>query len=70
MVRYVLRASLVVQRLKSLPAKQETQETWVQSLSQEDPMKEKMATHSWILVGEITRTEEPGRLESMGSQKS
>ena len=45
-------------------------ETWVQSLSQEDPMKEEMATHSRILVGEITRTEEPGRLESMGSQKS
>ena len=55
---------------KNLPGKRETQETWVQSLGQEDPMEEEMATHSCILVGEITWTEEPGRLQSMGSQKS
>ena len=53
-----------------MPAKQETQKTWVQSLGRENPMEEEMATHSCILVGEITWTEEPGRLQSTGSQKS
>ena len=47
---------------------QETQETQVQSLSQEDPLEEEMATHSSILAWEIPWTEEPGRLQSMGSQ--
>ena len=41
-----LRASLVVQMVKNLPAKQET---WVQSLGQEDPLEEEMAIHSSIL---------------------
>ena len=41
---------------------QETQEMHVQSLGQEDPLEEKMATHSSILVRKIPRTEEPGRL--------
>ena len=49
---------------------QETQETWIQSLSQEDPLEEKMATHSRILAWEIPWTEEPGRLQSTGSQES
>ena len=49
--------------------KQETQETWVRSLGQEDPLEEEMATCSRILVGNIPRTEEPGRLQSMGSQR-
>ena len=40
----------------------EMQEIQVQSLSQEDPLEEEMATHSSILAGEIPRTEEPGRL--------
>ena len=44
-------------------------ETWVQSLGQEDPLEEGMATHSSILVWEIPWTEEPGGLQSMGSQK-
>ena len=48
---------------------QETQDTWVQSLSQEDPLEEKMATHSRILAWEIPRTEEPGGLQSMGSKE-
>ena len=42
------------------------QETWVQSLSQEDPLEEEMATHSSILAWKIPWTEEPGGLQSMG----
>ena len=48
---------------------QEPQETWVQSLGQEDPLEEGMATHSSIPTWRIPWTEEPGRLQSMGSQK-
>ena len=46
------------------------QETWVRPLGQEDPLEEGMATHSSILAWEIPWTEEPGALQSMGSQKS
>ena len=46
------------------------QETWVQSLGWEDPLEKEMATHSSILAWEIPWTEEPGRLQSMGSEKS
>ena len=49
---------------------QETQETQVQSLGQEDPLEKKVATHCSILAWEILWTEEPGGLWSMGSQKS
>ena len=59
-------ASLVAQRVKNLPA---MQETWVLEVGQEDPLEKGMATHSSILVWEIPRTEEPGGLQSMGSQK-
>ena len=45
---------------------QETQETQVQFLSQEDPLEEEMATHSSILARKIPWTEEPGGLQSMG----
>ena len=45
------------------------QETWVQSLGREDPLKKEMATHSSILARRIPWTEEPGGLQSMGSQK-
>ena len=45
------------------------QETGVQSLGQEDPLEEGMATHSSIFAWEILRTEEPGRLQSIGSQR-
>ena len=45
-------------------------ETWVQSLGQEDPLEKGMATCSSILAWRIPWTEEPGRLQSMGSQKS
>ena len=46
------------------------QETWVQPLGQEDPLEEEMATHTSILTWRIPRTEEPGGLQSTGSQKS
>ena len=52
--------------VKNLPA---TQETQVQSLAQEDPLEEGMATHSSILAWRIPWAEEPGRLQSMGSQR-
>ena len=55
--------------VKNLPAKQETQETWIQSLGQEDPLEEGMATHSSILAWRIPWTEEPGKLQSPGSQR-
>ena len=60
-----IRVSLMTQMLKNLPA---MQETWVQSLGQEDFLEEGMATHSSILAWRIPWTEEPGGLQSMGSQ--
>ena len=45
------------------------QETWVQSLGQEDSLQKEMATHSSILAWEIPWIEEPGGLQSMGSQR-
>ena len=45
------------------------QDTWVQFLGQEDALEKKMAIHSSILAWEIPWTEEPGGLQSMGSQK-
>ena len=59
-------ASLVAQTVKRLPA---TWETWVQSLGQEDPLEKGMATHSSVLTWRIPGTEEPGGLQSMGSQR-
>ena len=61
-----LTASLVAQTVKNLPAMQETQ---VQSLGWKDPLEEGMATHSRILAWEIPWSEEPGGLQSMGSQR-
>ena len=52
--------------VKNLPA---MQETWVQSLDGEDPLEKEMATHSSVLAWEIPWIEEPGRLQSMESQK-
>ena len=60
------RASLVAQSVKNLPAVQETR---VQSLGWEDPLEKEMATHSSILARKISWTEEPGRPQSMGSQR-
>ena len=62
----ILRASLVAQMEKSLPA---VWETWVQSLGWEDPLEKEMATHSSILAWRMPWTEEPGGLQSMGSQR-
>ena len=59
----------MAQWIKNLPAMQGIQETWVQSLDLEDPLEEEMATHSSILAWEIPWTEEPGRLQSTGSQR-
>ena len=54
--------------VKNLPV-QETSETQVRSLGQEEPLEEEMATHSSILAWRIPWTEEPGRFVSMGSQR-
>ena len=53
------------QMVESLPA---VQATWVQSLGQEDPLEKEMATHSSMLAWKIPWTEEPDRLQSMGSK--
>ena len=63
--RFPFRASLVAQTLKNLPA---MQETGVQSLGWEDPPEKETATDSSILVWRIPWTEEPGGLQSTGSQ--
>ena len=61
------RASLVAQLVKNLPA---MQETWVQSLGQEDPLEKEMATYSSTLAWGLPWTEEHGRLlQSMGFQR-
>ena len=60
-------ASLVMQRLKRLPA---MWETWVRSLGGEDPIEKEMASHSSILAWRIPWPEEPGELQSMVSQES
>ena len=59
-------ASLVAQRLKRLPPMWETQ---VRSLGWEDPLEKEMVTHSTTLAWRIPWTEEPGRLQSTGSQR-
>ena len=61
----VLRASLVAQTVKNLPA---VQKTWVQSLGWEDPLEKGTATHSSMLAWRIPWTEEPSRLQSLGPQ--
>ena len=59
-------SSLVAQRVKNLPA---MEETWVQSLGQEDLLEKGMATHFSILAWKIPWTQEPGGLQSMESQR-
>ena len=63
---YLKGTSLVAQMVKRLPT---MRETWVQSLGQEDPLDKEMATHSSTLAWKIPWMEEPGRLESMESQR-
>ena len=56
----------MAQMVKNLPT---VQETWVQSLGQEAPLEEEVATHSSILAWKIPWSEEPGELQSIESQK-
>ena len=63
---HFIRASLVAQLVKNPLAMQKTQ---VHSLGGEDPLEKEMATHSSILAWRIPWTEEPGGLQSMGSQE-
>ena len=60
------KSSLVAHMVKNLSALRETR---VQSLGQKDPVEKKIATHSSILAWRIPWTEEPGELQSMGSQR-
>ena len=56
----------MAQSVKSLPL---AWETWIRSLGQEDPLENEMATRSHIPAWRVSRTEEPGRLQSIGSQR-
>ena len=62
----LIRTSLVAQTIKCLST---MWETWVQSLGWEDPLEKEMAIHSSTIAWKIPWTEEPGRLQSMGSQR-
>ena len=65
-ILHIIMTSLVAQMVKSLPTMWETQ---VQSLGWEDLLEKEMATHSSIFAWKIPKMEEPGRLQSMGSQR-
>ena len=56
--------------VKNSPAMEEMQETWVQALSQEDPLENGMAIHSSILAWKVPWAEEPGGLQSWGLQRT
>ena len=60
---------MVAQWVKNLTANAKMQEMQVQSLGLEDPLEKEMANHSSILVWEIPGTEEPGGLQSLGTQR-
>ena len=60
----VITQNVLVQTVRSRPSMQETR---IQSLGWEEPLEEEMTTHSSVLAQRIPRTEEPGRLQSMGS---
>ena len=62
---FVCPTSLVAQTVRRLPT---MRETWIPSLGQEDPLEKEMAPHSSPIAWKIPWTEEPGRLQSMGSQ--
>ena len=66
MKRHILHTSVCKYGSDSLPA---MQETWVHSLGQEDPLEKEMATHSVTLAWKIPWMEQPGRLQSTGSQR-
>ena len=65
-MKAIIGASIVAQMVKNLPVMQETQ---VRSLGQEDPLEKEMTTHSSTFAWKIPWTEEPDRLQSMGSQR-
>ena len=65
-VIFVTKTSLVTQTVKHLPKMREIR---IQSLGQKDPLEKEMATHSSTLAWKIPRTEEPGGLQMMGSQR-
>ena len=65
LARFLPETSLVAQMVKHLPT---MWETWVQSLGQEDLLEKEMVTHSSTLAWKILWMEEPGGLQSMGSQ--
>ena len=65
-IQILIRASLVAQMVKHLPA---MRETWVRSLGWENPLEKEMATHSSILTWEIPWRERPGRLQSMSLKR-
>ena len=65
-VIFVTKTSLVAQTVKCLPKMREIR---IQSLGQKDPLEKEMATHSSTLAWKIPRTEEPGGLQTMGSQR-
>ena len=62
----MLKTSLVAQMVKRLST---MRETWVRALGWEDPLEKEMATHSSTIAWKIPWTEEPGRLQSVGSQR-
>ena len=66
LIYLIYRASLVARRVKSLPAMRETQ---VRSLVREDPLEKEIATPSSTPAWKIPRMEEPGRVQSMASQR-
>ena len=65
-IRSLMPILAVAQMIKNLPARQEA---WVRTPGQEDPLEKGMVTHSSGLARRIPWTEEPGRLQSMGSQR-
>ena len=66
-ILHIIWTSLVAQSVKNLPA---VQENWVPSLDLEEPLEKGMPTHSSILAWKIPWTEDPGGLQSLGSQES
>ena len=66
MITLYFKASLVAQMVKHLST---MRETWVRSLGWEDPLEKEMAIHSRTIAWKIPWTEEPGRLQAMGSQR-
>ena len=65
-ILFIFRTSLVAQMVKRVPT---MLETWIQSLGREDSLEKEMATHASTLAWKIPWMEEPGRLQSIGSQR-